>query len=85
MKSKLLTVNEAAEAQGLSPKAIYAAMATKRLPRRYHRGNLVVRESDLAVWESLKRKSGRPQGRTLSLEHKTRIAEAQKRRWQQRQ
>ncbi len=84
MKHKLLTVGEAARLKGVSRTAIYAAIVRKRLPRRYSRGSLVVREADVLAWESLRKKSGRPKGQSMSDEHKARISEAQKRRWAQR-
>lgn len=84
MKVKLFTVQEAAEVRGISPKAIYAAIASERIPRLYDQGNLVVRETDLVRWDSLKKRSGRRQGEAMSAENKARIAEGQRRRWQER-
>lgn len=84
MKPKLLTVKEAAALKGISTKAIYAAIAEKKLPRRYIQGNLAVRESDVLEWESLQKKRGRPAGQKMGEEQKQRIAQAQKRRWQNR-
>jgi predicted DNA-binding transcriptional regulator AlpA len=82
MKHVLLTVSQAAQVKGVSTKAIYAAIARKRLPRRYSKGNLVVREYDLLAWEQSKSPGGRPKGRTMSLESKLRLSQSQKRRWQ---
>ena len=84
MNHKLLTVSEAAALAGISTKAIYAAIADKRLARRYRQGSLVVRECDIMAWDSIKKKSGRPRGMTMSAEHKANIAAAQKRRWAER-
>jgi predicted DNA-binding transcriptional regulator AlpA len=84
MKQTLLTVQQAAELKGVSAKAIYAAIAAKRLPRRYRQGSLVVREADILAWESLKKKGGRPKGRPMTPEQKARISAAQKERWAKR-
>lgn len=81
MKHKLLTVTEAAQLKEVSRTAIYAAIVRKRLPRRYSRGSLVVRETDILKWESHKKKSGRPKGQSMSEEHKARISASQKQRW----
>ena len=84
MKHTLLTVSQAAQRKGVSTKAIYAAIARKRLPRRYAKGNLVVRESDLVAWEASKSVGGRPKGKRMSAESRLRLSQAQKRRWEQR-
>lgn len=84
MNNKLLTVSEAAAFAGISTKAIYAAIASQRLARRYRQGSLVVRESDMAAWNATRKKNGRPPGQAMSPEHKAKIAAAQKRRWAER-
>jgi predicted DNA-binding transcriptional regulator AlpA len=84
MKHVLLTVSEAAQRKGVSAKAIYAAIARKRLPRRYSKGNLVVRESDLVAWEASKSAGGRPKGKPMSAESRRRLSQSLKRRWEQR-
>ncbi len=81
MTHVLLTIQQAAQHKGVSTATIYSAIARKRLPRRYSRGNLVVREADLLVWEAEKKPGGRPKGQAVSDEHKARISAAQKKRW----
>jgi excisionase family DNA binding protein len=76
MKHVRLTVNEAAELRGVSRTSIYSAIARKKLPRRYFRGNLVVLESDLEAWEEKKGRGGRPKGRPMSEEHKAKLRAA---------
>ena len=84
MKHVLLDIPSAAQQAGVTTKAIYAAIARQSLPRRYLRGNLVVREADLLEWHSSKSRGGRPKGQKMSPEAKRKISEANKKRWAER-
>jgi predicted DNA-binding transcriptional regulator AlpA len=84
MKQTVLTINEAAALKGMSRTAIYSAIARKKLPRRYFKGNLVVWEDDLLAWDAGKSKGGRPKGQSMSEQHKAQLREAQKRAWARR-
>ena len=85
VKPTVLTVEEAATCRGVSRTMIYAAIARRKLPRRYQRGHLVVREADLLAWEAGMSRGGYPKGKKQSAEAKARIAQAQKQRWARRQ
>ena len=84
MKYVLLDIAQAAERVGISTKALYAALARGSVPRRYSKGNLVVRESELLAWREQKSRGGRPRGQKLSEEAKQRISVANKQRWAER-
>ena len=90
MAPVLLTPAEAATRKGVSRAAIYAAVAEGRLPHTRVLGRIGVREDDLVAWipvqygERAGRKGGRPEGISMSEAARTRISEAQKRRWAQR-
>lgn len=80
IRPAVLNIDQAAARRGVSRTAIYSAITRKRLPRRYHRGSLVVRESDLEAWKQNKEKGGRPKGKPMSEEHKAKLREAYRRR-----
>lgn len=84
MKTHWITVSEAAQIAHVSPSAIYAAIAGKRLLSRYRRGNLVIREEDARNWEKTHKRRGRPTGYLLDEAGRARIGEGQKRRWAER-
>ena len=84
MKHTLLDIPTAAARIGITTKAVYAAIIRQSLPRRYSRGNLVVREAELLAWHSSKSKGGRPKGLKMSDEAKRRISEANRKRWASR-
>jgi predicted DNA-binding transcriptional regulator AlpA len=84
MKTTWITIPEAAQIANISASAIYYAIAQKRLPKRYRRGNLVVSEEDVRNWEATRRQRGRRVGYAASDEQKARIAAGQKLRWAQR-
>lgn len=85
MKHTMLTVSQAAQLRGVSRAAVYLAIAQKRLRHSRLLGHLVVREADVKAWElAAGKKRGRPPGKSLSDEHKARIAAAQKKRWAKR-
>ncbi len=84
MKQRLFTVNEAAQAKGVSRTAIYSAIARQKLPRRYSKGHIVVREADLLEWQASKATGGRPKGKLMSEEAKRKISDANKLRWAKR-
>jgi excisionase family DNA binding protein len=80
MKSKLITVTEAAQLKGVTRSAIYAAIREGRLPHRQVLGRFAVREVDVVAWIPTPR-AGRRKGTKLSEEAKARISQAQKNRW----
>jgi predicted DNA-binding transcriptional regulator AlpA len=84
MKHVLLDIETAASRVGLSPQSVYAAISRQSLPRRYSRGHLVVRETELLAWHAAKSKGGRPKGRQQSSAAKAKISQGQKKRWDER-
>lgn len=84
MKHTLLDITTAAERIGITTKAVYAAIGRQSLPRRYSRGNLIVREAELLAWHTAKPKVGRPKGLKMSAEAKQRISAANRKRWASR-
>jgi len=54
-----MTVSEAASQRGVSAAMVYSAITRGLLPRRYDRGHLVVRETDLMEWGRTRRVGGR--------------------------
>lgn len=83
MSKRLITVSEAARLKGLSRSAIYKAIRDGRLPERWELGRLALKESEVLAWEAVPTGGKRhrlPQSETT----KSRISEAQKRRWTKR-
>lgn len=83
MKLKLLTAAEVANLKGVTKAAVYAAIAGGRLPHQHVLGRIAVRETDALAWKPTPH-VGRRKGAQLSDEAKSRISQAQKRRWAQR-
>jgi len=90
MSNQLLTADEAAKLKGVTAAAIYAAVKENRLPHKRILRRIGLLESDVLRWTPRNyagrpgAKSGRPQGIAMSEEVRTRISEAQKRRWAER-
>jgi excisionase family DNA binding protein len=84
-----LTVADVAALKQVSRTAVYRAIHEQRLPAVQIAGHTFILKSDSSRWLPLqteihagaKRKGGRPLGLRMSEESKTRISEAQKRRW----
>lgn len=83
MKPKLLTALEAANLKGVTSAAVYAAIASNRLPHQRVLGRLALREVDVLAWTPTPH-VGRRKGARLSEEAKARISQSQKQRWAQR-
>jgi len=79
-RQKLFTPDEAARLKGVSRTAIYSAIADGRLAHTRVLGRLALREADVVAWTP-RPHSGRPKGIPTTDETKTRMSEAQKRRW----
>lgn len=80
MKTKLLTVEEAAQLKKVSRATIYSAIAQGRLAHQRVLGKLAVREVDVMAWEP-RPHAGRGKGNRMSEEAKSRISASQKKRW----
>lgn len=80
MKSKLLTVVEAAQLKGVQRATLYAAIAQGRLKHRRVLGKLALREADVLAWTP-RPHAGRKKGKPMSEEAKARISASQKKRW----
>ena len=75
-----LTPDQAALAKGVSRTAIYSAIAEGRLPSQRILNRLAIRKTDLESWIPAPH-SGRPKGIPVSDKARSRMGEAQKRRW----
>ena len=75
-----LTPDQAALAKGVSRTAIYSAIAEGRLPAHRVLNRLAIRKAELESWLPAPN-SGRPKGIPVSDEARSRMGEAQKRRW----
>jgi len=75
-----LTPDEAALTKGVSRTTIYSAITEGRLPRHRVLNRLAIRQTDLESWIPAPH-SGRPKGMPVSDEARSRMGEAQKRRW----
>lgn len=92
MKEKLLTVEEAAKAKGVSASAIRKAIAQNRLPATRMLGRIALIEAEVLRYEpqsyagrpGAKGRGGRPCGTPQSAETKARIAVSQAERWAER-
>jgi excisionase family DNA binding protein len=80
MKTKLLTVAEAAQLKQVPRATIYSAIAHKRLAHQRVLGKLALREADVLAWTP-RPHAGRGKGNAMSEEAKARISASQKKRW----
>jgi excisionase family DNA binding protein len=88
----LLSVQQAAQLKGVSPSAVYAAVADGRLPHVRVLGRIGLKENDIAAWvprayadrPGTPARGGRPLGLPISEETRSRMSEAQRLRWAER-
>ena len=83
MKQDLLTVPEAATLKGVTPAAIYTAIAEGRLPHQRVLGRLAVSKADILKWTPVYH-AGRRKGTPMTAETKARLSEKQKKHWADR-
>lgn len=83
MNQQYLSVTQVAELKQVSRNAIYKAISQGRLPAMQIGGFVVIRVADAQAWTPRVR-TGRRKGVKASEETKTKIAQAQRLRWQKR-
>lgn len=77
LNEEFLTPDDVAKIKKVSRQAVHDAIKAGKLPCHYILGRRVIRKADLRLWQVIGRRKNGP----LSVAHKAKISQSQKRRW----